>query len=365
MSIHLVYPVDFKKKSAPWTIGNNLYNELKKIDDVKIYQWTSFEKILPQKGDVLIGHAHPNPFTTFRRSLLNSNWKEKILIQPFNSDPLQMSYLNECIDHCDIFFAIMGRYWFDNLNKSIFKSWKKKMIRLDMAIDINNYKKIKYKFNKKNNRKFIYIGNEIRFNNFTKNTQYLMDIANNSTKNLFATAGNKKLDKIKHYGWLNFQKSNARKILKEYDFLIMTSRHDANPTVILEAMSWGLIPVVTKECGYYKEKGIFNFPLDNLKIALKLIKKLQNINSSKLRKIQLSNFLYVKEAYTWDNFTDKIVNYIKKNKKKKFYNLKLSSDKIKSYYKHSPNYHLGLSNIFSFILVSAKFFCKSLFNEKN
>ena len=118
MSIHLVYPVNFSKKSAPWSIGNNLYQQLKKIDEVKIYQWTSYEKINPKKGDILIGHAHPNPYTVFRRSLNNTNWKKKILIQPFNSDPYQMSYLFSCIDQCDIFFAITGKYWFDNIDTS-------------------------------------------------------------------------------------------------------------------------------------------------------------------------------------------------------------------------------------------------------
>ena len=82
MIIHLVYPVDFKKISAPWSMGNNLYKHLSKWHKVKVYQWTSYEKILPKKGDILIGHAHPNPMTCFRRSLDNVNWAKKIILQP-------------------------------------------------------------------------------------------------------------------------------------------------------------------------------------------------------------------------------------------------------------------------------------------
>ena len=55
MTIHLVYPVDKSKISAPWSLGNNLYKylvELKK--DVRIYQWTSYTKIKPKKGIFLL-----------------------------------------------------------------------------------------------------------------------------------------------------------------------------------------------------------------------------------------------------------------------------------------------------------------------
>ena len=39
-----------------------------------------------------------------------------------------------------------------------------------------------------------------------------------------------------------------------------------------EAMSWGLIPVCTKQCGYYKNKGIINIPLNDLKNTIKTLK---------------------------------------------------------------------------------------------
>jgi hypothetical protein len=361
MSIHLVYPVDFSKKSAPWSIGNNLYKALKKIDTVKVYQWTSYEKIVPKKGDILIGHAHPNPFTVFRRSLDNSNWRKKILIQPFNSDPLQMSYLYSFINDCDLFFAITGKFWFDNLKKTIFKSWKKKMLRLDMAINLLDYQNIKKKFNKKFQRKFIYIGNEIKFNNYTKNTAYLKDIANTYKPSLFSTAGNKKIDRIKHYGWLNFHEKKGKEIIKKHDFLIMASKHDANPTVILEAMAWGIIPLVTKECGYYKNKGIYNMPLNNLKETINIIKKLQAIKDQDLKKVQRYNYLEVKNKYTWKIFTNKVMKFVKN--KKNFKNPKINKEEENiffNYYKKSPNYHLRFVNIVEFFLISLKFFCKKI-----
>ena len=95
-------------------------------------------------------------------------------------------------------------------------------------------------------------------------------------KDKFATIGNKSIGKIKHYGWLNLQKKNLS-VIKKYDFLIQTSNYDANPSTVLESMSWGLIPVITPQCGYKKEKSIINIPLNKVNMACYKVNKLQQI----------------------------------------------------------------------------------------
>ena len=85
----------------------------------------SFEKIIPNKGDILIGHAHTNPLTVFRRSI-DQNWAKKVLLQPYNEDIFQMSHLYNLIPKCDLFISVCGKYWFDRINNSPFKKWKKR-----------------------------------------------------------------------------------------------------------------------------------------------------------------------------------------------------------------------------------------------
>ena len=182
-----------------------MYLALNKRYKVMTYIWTSTEKIIPKKGDILIGHAHTNPFTIFRRSVNSNLWGKRILIQPFNSDPKQMSHLYDLIPVCDEFIAICGNYWIKNLNKTIFKKWKKKITQIDLGIDRKNYPFIKKKFNKPGNRKFIYIGNDYAYNNFAKNTSYLNKISKNIGERIFGTVGNKKIGKIDHYGWLDLR----------------------------------------------------------------------------------------------------------------------------------------------------------------
>ena len=122
---HIVYPFDLNKKINPWSIGNNLYLALKEKYNIKIYNWTSIQKIIPNKGDILMGHPHTNPLTVFRRSLSNKNWSKKIIIQPFNGDLRQMSHLYDLVAQCDYFIAICGSYWMKYINSSILKIWKK------------------------------------------------------------------------------------------------------------------------------------------------------------------------------------------------------------------------------------------------
>ena len=50
------------------------------------------------------------------------------------------------------------------------------MVHIDLGLDTKVYPFVKKKFNKKKNRKIIYIGNDYSYNNFAKNLKYLKDI---------------------------------------------------------------------------------------------------------------------------------------------------------------------------------------------
>lgn len=361
MTIHLVYPVDFSKISAPWTLGNNLYRYfISKNFKVKVYQWTSFEKIHPKKNDILIGHAHPNPLTCFRRSMKSKKWKSINLLQPYNEDPYQMSYINNFIRDCDNFFSITGNYWFDRIDKSIFKSWKNKMTQVNMGLDRNHYPKLKFHFNKIKKRKFLYIGNDYEFNNYAKNLNYLDQIINSYSHNFFGIVGNKKINKSKFYGWLDFKDKKSFKIIKDYDYYLIVSKNDANPTTILEAMSWGLIPVSTKECGFYKNKGIINLPLNNVKKSIKILKNLQIKPEKKLINYQKINYKKLNEDHNWDKICNKIYTKIMKTKiNVKFNQTKKEKLILKEFEIKSKTYHRNIKNIVKFFLTSTKFIFRS------
>ena len=361
-TVHIVYPFDLKKKINPWSIGNNIFFALKKDFNTKVYNWTSIGKIIPSKGDILIGHANSNPYTIFRRSLMHKNWAKKILIQPYNEDPLQMSYLYDVVPKCDLFFAICGSYWFKRIGKSKFRSWKNKMIQIDLGLHFEKYPFLKKNFNKKKERKFIYIGNDYSYNNFAKNLKYLKKISHKVGVEKFSTIGNKSIEGVKHYGWLNFEISKSLKIIKNYDFLIQTSKFDANPTTVLEAMSWGLIPVITKECGYSNSKSIINIPLNNYLKAVKIINSLQIIDSKLLINYQKKNIKNLKKIYNWTIFKKKIRSLVLYNNKSR--NIRYRQSELNFFIKNtknSPNYYLNLEMIFLILKSNIKILIQKFF----
>lgn len=356
-TIHLIYPFDLKKKINPWAIGNNISLALKNNFLIKSYYWTSLEKINPRKGDILIGHCNPNPFTVFRRSIKNKNWEKKILIQPYNEDPKQMSHLYDVMKDCDYFLAICGEYWFKRIGRSKFRSWKKKMIQLDLGLHISQYPFIKNYFNKTNDRKFLYIGNDYAYNNFSKNLSYLKEISNIIGAKKFGSVGNKVIGKIKHYGWLNLQTKKSLEIIKKYDFLIQTSKHDANPSTVLEAMAWGIIPIITKECGYKKEKSIINIPLNNKHEVKRILNKFQVMSEDKLKELQRQNYDILKKFYNWNRFQATVKKIIfEKKKSKKIYYKRKEINFFKKNLKDSPNYYLNIGMILIILKSNLKIF---------
>ncbi len=352
---HIIYPFNLKKNINPWSIGNNLYLALKKKYNIKIYTWTSLEKINPNKNDLLIGHAHTNPYTIFRRSINNENWYKKILIQPFNCDPKQMSHLYDLIPVCDEFIAICGKFWIKNLKKTIFKKWEKKINQIDLGIDRKKYPFIKKKFSESGKRKFIYIGNDYAYNNYAKNTKFLEKISRRININYLSTIGNKKIGNINHYGWLDLNLKKNQKLISGYDFLIQTSNFDANPSTVLESISWGLVPVITRQCGYTDFNKNTYLPLNNVDGSLKIINKLQKLEKKIIYKIQRDNLKKLNKIYAWDKFRRKINLII--NKKNKKIHIKYTKNEIKIFEenkKNSPNYYLRINNIFSIIKTNLK-----------
>ena len=364
-TVHLIYPTNIFLDINPWSIGNNVVRALKNDFNIKTYLWTSLGKIYPNEGDVLIGHCNPNPLTIFQKSYRNKKWSKVILMQPYNEDPMQLSYLYNIIDKCDYFLAICGDYWFKRILKSKFKKWKPKMIQQNLGISQKTYPFIKKKFNKIGERKFLYIGNDYAFNNFAKNLPYLKKISESLGIKYFATAGNKKVGSIRHFGWLNFQDKKSLEIVKNYDFLIQTSTNDANPSTILEAISWGLIPVVTKQCGYSHENSIINIPLNNLKKTKKILNYLQHVSYNSLKNMQQKNNNLLRKKYNWSNFQKNISQTII-HKKRNFEKINyLPSEKLffQKSIKKSPNYYMNLDMIFIILKSNISFFIKKLFKK--
>ncbi len=309
MTIYLVYPHQ-DKISTPNVIGFRLLKALSKIDSVVPLEWDSFAAISPSPGDILIGHVNPAPGTVMRRSLKRPGWRRKIILQPYAEDMDQIGFLDAVIDDCDSFLAITGQYWFAKIAESAFKRWHPKMVHIDLAVDQSHFPKIKFKFSEPGKRKFVYIGHDLHY----KNLNYLQSLAKELPQFEFhwIGAGSKREPLIQH-GRVDFSAETGRKLIEEFDFMITVGSADANPTTILEALSWGLIPVCTPTSGYANNPGIVNIPLNDLSTASKILIELNLCADEILRVTQNQGYQQLKEHFNWERFERQVICEVSSN----------------------------------------------------
>jgi glycosyltransferase involved in cell wall biosynthesis len=285
-----------------------LGKRLERFYNVRYYNLAGVAKIIPNPGDILIGHAFPIPFTIFRRSCEDKRWGRVLLLSPHcHGDNHQPAFNEHVIYDCDLYLAITGNYWFRDVPNSIFSHWYPKMRHLDLAVDRNDFPAIKKVFNAPGERKFLYIGTSAWY----KNVKYLSEIAQSQPNMEFSWAGvDQGLPGIRPLGWQDFNTNEGKSVISNYDFMITVGNADGNPTTILEAMAWGLIPVCTPQSGYVDYASIPNIPLNDISQAASVIERLQNLPENTLQLWQKQNWDLLDNHFNWDRFAKQVMDEI-------------------------------------------------------
>lgn len=302
-TVHLVYPHG-KAASTPDAIGRHLAAGLSEHYEVVQHEWDDCYRIKPSQNGALVGHAHPMPGTVFRRSLA-PGWSRTVLLQPFIPTFTSAGYLVSVLPKCDWALAIAGGYWFESIQGSPFSVWLPKLRRIDLAVDQSEFPPIKTAFNAPGHRRCLYIGHDA----WNKNLPYLIDIARRLPEVEFAWIGNGKTapGPLRRYGYMDLSTPEALALVKESDFLVTVGGQDANPTSLLEAMAWGLVPVCTPQSGYCGVPGIFNVPSDDPDAAACRLRELLALPEHDLELIQSQNWKMLGAHYNWGRFTREVV----------------------------------------------------------
>jgi len=306
--VHLVYPHG-PRTGTPDSIGREVGRRLEARYDVTYYNWVDRGVITPGPGDVLVGHPHPDPGTIFRRSLGQSGWRRRLLLAPYHHGDLrQNAFEDPIVRECDLVLAITGPYWFRTTATSDFSHWLPKMIHVDMAIDRSHYPPIKTAFAAPGSRRVLYIGRTGR----GKGTEYLSEIAALLPDVEFARMGpgTDQIPGFKPLGFVDYDAPAGRDLIASYDFFLTVGNADANPTTILEAMSWGLIPICTPTSGYDGIPGIVNVPARDPAAAAAVLRGLETAAESKLLEMQSANWQLLDRHYTWDRFAAQVADAI-------------------------------------------------------
>ncbi len=305
---------------SPFTITKNVYEELLKKEKTRLYHLHEKTKINFSNNDIFIGHPY-FPYTSNEKGVTENALSNKVkpeqiaLLTPLhcniriNTKHINKKYLDHIdsmLTNIDILFGIMGQYWWDQWDYSPYSNWKSKMVRLDMAIDTSKYERVKFKFNKKSQRKFLFIG----INDPTKGISFLSKIASHYDYGTFGWIGSgSEIENVyKESEHRNLDLNFMKKIAKKYDFIISPSLGDANPTTILEGMSWGFPIICTPQSGYYQTSYRFNIEHSNIKKTINTLNELQNLSGQDLISISNKARKDVESNYTWKKFTSRIID---------------------------------------------------------
>ncbi|MDB4669545.1 hypothetical protein OAF33_00730 [bacterium] len=301
--LHLVYP-HRELTSAPDVIGWKMADFFSKNYEVKLYQWDDKRTIVPKKGEILLGHPHPMGGRIFRNSMKQPEWEKVIAISPYTPSIRLSGFLGETLPYVDHYLAITGNYWAQRVGEDLFARYEEKFTHIDLAVDREHFPRLERELNPVGARRFLFIGSGL----WCKNVPYLGEIAGAYPKAKFSWIGRGKYQhpNLHKYGFTDLSTSEGREIVAQYDFLIMPGRIDANPTTILEAMSWGLIPVCTRQSGYDGFGGIFNIPLDDVAGAVKIIDDLSKISESEYQACQELNFQLLENHFHWNRFLEQV-----------------------------------------------------------
>ena len=304
-TVHLVYPHG-PSTSNPDAIGRNLGERLQHRYRVIYHDWWERGVIRPEPGDVLLGHPHPASGTIFRRSARERGWSRVLMMSPFNHGDLrQVAFADPIIRDCDLYLAITGPYWFASIADSRCSHWGPKMLHLDMAVDRHPFPPLKSSFSPPGKRRFIYIGSTL----YMKNTPYLTQIARRLPGVEFSWIGRGTtgIPGLTPLGFLDFNAEDGRTILSGFDFLVTVGTADANPTTILEAMAWGLLPVCTPQSGYAGIPSVTNLPLHDPEEAAAVLTRLNTMPGERLLAMQAENWRLLDHHYNWDRFADQVI----------------------------------------------------------
>lgn len=311
--IHFVYafPHNTQEIHSPHCITRNLYNFLSKRADVKYYQWDYKGVADVKPNDIFIGHPHYDAQTIVQRTIREKKCKFMATIHPLHTaDPSHNMPFDPLTRRADKVFSICGPYWYDTIEQTPFKHWKKKIVRLDMAVDGNHFPYVRKSFNPVGKRKLVYIGSSMPMKNLGFLTS-MMKRLYDQRLHWYGGDGSHPLARLPNVdvtGWVRLDQGMAAKITEECDVFVNVSNSDANPTTLLEAMAWGIIPACTKESGYWKDPLFTELHLDDMEATVNTIRTLMDTPEAALLQRAEKARTEIETKYNWDRFCHTVWN---------------------------------------------------------
>lgn len=305
MTVHLVYPCD-NPAQTPGAIGWHLARNLEsRYGTVECHAWDGFQVIRPSAGDVLIGHLHPIPGTTMRRSIKERGWRRKILLNPFNFDVAQVGFLEPWLGQVDALVAICGPEWSSRLDFSYFSHWSPKFVPVDLAIDTTFFP---FQATSPGTaRRLLYVGH-LRW---YKNAKFLEALAEHLGDFELAWIGSGGgLRGWRALGYVPLSSPAGHEIAHEFGASVTVGSFDANPTTVLESMALGMLPFSTPTSGWSESQGTTHISTWSPELAAKRIREVYGRDSLWWAGKLAENRALAEQLFTWEHFSNTVVDVI-------------------------------------------------------
>jgi glycosyltransferase involved in cell wall biosynthesis len=288
---------------SPASITKNVYETLRSDFDTVLYDYQERGVIQGGKEDILIGHPDPGD----RRSIWNQSCERgefaaRIAMLPIHHGLAEINAgVDRYVPDVDAIWGIMGPYWYDTWDKSVFAHWKSKITRLDMAIDVRQFPRVKKRFNPPGKRKFLYIGSSLP----CKGVHLLSILFGLAKRHRCVWLGGRAEEfpnLEKRTGFYSLDADFVTRLAAEVDFFITMGVSDANPTTILEAMAWGLPVCCTPQSGYYNMPEIEQLSTTDMQHNIAVLDRLQQSPEEELVERADAARRLVETTYTWERF---------------------------------------------------------------
>lgn len=325
VTVHFVYNKGAALKT-PDTILFELSRHLARHFHLKTYSIGERGTITPAPGDILLGH--PSRYTQdsiFNRSFEQEGWTKRIIFCPFShAMPRDAAAIDPLVEKADHYLALCGPYWFDTMEDSLLSHWRYKTMRCDLGINRTAYPLTKIGFNPPGQRRFLYIGNAGPM----KGVDFFCALAEANPNLSFSWIGwqgpgqrppgtlRREYGPLEHrlrsgpvvtYGGANWRDQASTDLATSHDFLLTCGRSDSNPTTILEATAWGLVPVAPVQCGYYGDDWLLNIPLDDIAGASAMLNTLNMAPEAELIARRTAGLARLDSHYTWAQAADQVM----------------------------------------------------------
>lgn len=304
--VHLIYPTD-NSAITPGAIGWHLREALLGEGfEVITHDWEATYRIPAHNDSIILGHPHPSPWTTYRRSVKRAGWQLSACLFPMNGDIFQYAFAYQAMLQSDLVFPIMGPEWADYLDLDPqFALLRRKMKPLDLAISADSFRLLHNRNVAPADRRVLYIGHTGNY----KAPAYLEAIRAEMPDIEFGWigAGKRGLKGFTEHGRIPTYSQEGREILSRYHLLLSVGHADANPTTVLESMSLGLLPITTRGSGWSEFQGVHHIPYGEPREASASLREFLSIPIDEYCTLLRGNRERVEKEFGWSNFTDAVI----------------------------------------------------------